>query len=188
MSLSDMIILGELNKKPSHGYELSKTIREQGMHNHSGIKIPSVYKSLNKLEKKGYIAGIKIEGDKNPSRTVYQLSEEGYQYFTDLVRKSLITYKKTRNEFWIALNYIDNIISRDDFLKALNERIANINAEVDKLTGQLHSPGNLPLQVEYMLKMSLKFKNAEIEVLNEMLNTINHKDISTLSFKHKEHE
>ncbi len=179
-----MIVLGELNKHPTYGYELCKAIKDKGIHSHSGIKMPSVYKSLSKLEKKEYITGKRIEGDKNPSRTVYQLSDSGYLYFADLVKKSIITYRKTRNEFWIALNYIDNIISKEEFIHILRERISNIKNELEKIMGKLLGAEKLPLQIEYMVKMSTKSKESEIEVLQEMLESItNNADSSTITFK-----
>jgi DNA-binding PadR family transcriptional regulator len=72
-NLLDMIILGLLNRKDMHGYEIITSIRKD-----YGINFgPStIYPLLNTLEKKGYLESAWDMSTERP-RKVYRLTENG---------------------------------------------------------------------------------------------------------------
>ncbi len=70
-------ILGILEFKPVHGYEL-KRVLEEGIANFWPVKLPAIYPSLHRLEEEGLVAHrteATLEG--RPDRKVYTLTEAG---------------------------------------------------------------------------------------------------------------
>ncbi|MHA1364622.1 MAG: PadR family transcriptional regulator [Candidatus Freyarchaeota archaeon] len=49
---TDICILGIVNEKPRHGYEIEKIIDHRGIRNWVDIRFSSVYNTLSRLERK----------------------------------------------------------------------------------------------------------------------------------------
>jgi len=86
MSKADLVVLGFLNHKPMHGYEIVQWLKIHHLDKWAEVKLASVYKSLQRLNKKGLIEGeIEYDGNK-PPRTVYSIKENGVKKFHKLLK------------------------------------------------------------------------------------------------------
>jgi len=82
-----MVILGLLQQRPLHGYEI-KHIIEDHMGDWTSIAFGSIYFALNKLAEEGYIEEVTTEQEGNrPSRTIYRINEAGKLEFLSLLRE-----------------------------------------------------------------------------------------------------
>jgi len=75
---SEFALLGFLYDKPTHGYDLHKSITDpDGIGLIWNVKMSNLYAYLDKLDKKGFIHGTMQPGDAHPTRMEYQITEEG---------------------------------------------------------------------------------------------------------------
>lgn len=81
----EMLVLGLLEERPRHGYEIGKLIesRSGGRLTYS---LPSLYPALLKLEARGWIKGRWVEKAGERRRCFYRLTREG--------RRVLVRHKR----------------------------------------------------------------------------------------------
>lgn len=73
-------LLGLLNYRPATGYQLKKTFKES-VYFFWNATLPQIYRTLNQMEKKGWLTAV-IEHQKGkPSRKVYKLTRKGLKEF-----------------------------------------------------------------------------------------------------------
>lgn len=82
----DTIIVSVLLKEDLYGYEIAKRIKEMSRINFE-MKETTLYVSLKRLEKKGYLIGYwnDNEGTGGGRRRYYHVSDEGKSFFKDRV-------------------------------------------------------------------------------------------------------
>ena len=79
---NDTMILFLLNKEPTHGYELSKQIKNLSDGKYI-IKETTLYSAFSRMEKNGYIESFVSESDAGKKRTYYRITEAGIQYYNE---------------------------------------------------------------------------------------------------------
>lgn len=75
---NDTIILSILERNPSYGYEISKTIKEQSKGQYI-IKETTLYSAFSRLEKNGYIDPF-VDAQSTNRRTYYRITKSGSAY------------------------------------------------------------------------------------------------------------
>ncbi len=124
MSRLDLVVLGLLNRQPMHGYEIIGFFEKRGIDMWTRVKTPSVYKALQRMEKKMFITGEMKQQGNNPPRKVFTLTSEGREYFLELL-KSFLWEKDSSNspmDFWNAFRFIQKNITHSEFLKIIANR------------------------------------------------------------------
>jgi DNA-binding PadR family transcriptional regulator len=71
-----MVLLGLLERGPSHGYEL-KVSHDEWFPSAKPLAFGQVYASLGRLERDGLVETVETRQDGGPERTVYALTEAG---------------------------------------------------------------------------------------------------------------
>ena len=79
MSLSHAL-LGLINYRPTTGYELKATF-DKSIHFFWNATLPQIYRTLNQMEKKGWLTLTVKHQDGKPSRKVYQITKAGLEEF-----------------------------------------------------------------------------------------------------------
>ena len=82
------IVLAILADQPTHGYEITARLREQGF---SGIADGTIYALLIRMEQRGLVRVEKIASVKGPLRKVYSLNAQGQKYL---------------EEFWMTWSFL----------------------------------------------------------------------------------
>lgn len=95
----DSIVLSVLYDEDMYGYLIVKKIKEKS-NDEFNIKEATLYVSLKRLEKKGYLKGYwnDTEGTSGGRRRYYSITEEGKECF-DKSSKEWNEFKKTLNNF-----------------------------------------------------------------------------------------
>lgn len=95
----DSIVLSVLYDENMYGYLIAKKIKEKSKEEFE-IKEATMYVSLKRLEKKGYLKGYwnDTEGTSGGRRRYYSITEEGKEYFNKSV-EAWKMLKKTINNF-----------------------------------------------------------------------------------------
>lgn len=108
LKVQDLILLGLLRESPKHGYELKHIVNERMQHIAS-ITSGTVYYTLKKLERKGYINRKREREGERPERNVFSLTKDGEEYFYKLLRKCLFIKERNLSSFDIALYFMPYI-------------------------------------------------------------------------------
>ncbi len=123
MSKAHMVVLGFLHQAPMYGYRIGQIVESRHFQVWEGIKIPSVYKAMQALEEKGYIAGEQVTEGSNPPRTVYSINDRGVKYLARLVSDFLSKYVHNGHEFLLGLSFAKGLFSRRQFHKLVTARL-----------------------------------------------------------------
>ncbi len=117
-----LILLGFLNERPLYGYEIKQLI-EHRMGDWTDVKFGSIYFSLDKLTKDGFIDKKgEIQEGARPRKTVYEINEAGRKEFLRLVREQWKDRKQDFYHFDLAV-YNISFIPREEVEKFLQHRI-----------------------------------------------------------------
>ncbi len=74
------IVLAILASRPSHGYEITACLREQGF---ADLAEGTVYALLVRVEQRGLVDVEKVPSEKGPPRKVYSLNARGRDYLDE---------------------------------------------------------------------------------------------------------
>ena len=87
---NDTIILHLLRISDSYGYKISKKIEELTQGNYV-MKETTLYATLSRLQKNGYISSYKGEETQGGKRTYYTITREGDNYYSNKCREWELT-------------------------------------------------------------------------------------------------
>jgi DNA-binding PadR family transcriptional regulator len=89
MSKNELVVLGFLNQKPMHGYQLHQEIEKTGMEVWAEVKLSSIYNTLNRLEEKHMVEAKREKPGKMPERSVYHVTRDGKEKLASLLEQVL---------------------------------------------------------------------------------------------------
>lgn len=134
-----LAVLGLLQERPMHPYEMASTLRER--HKDSSFKVNSgsLYDTVEALARHGWIEPVATARDgRRPERTVYAHTELGQGEFAswidELIRTPVAEYPK----FLAAVSYL-GALGPDGAADALAERARNLAQRIEETTEVLAS-------------------------------------------------
>lgn len=104
---SEYMLLGLLDQKPAHGYELFKRIvdpEDVGMI--WRVKMSNLYAQLNKLERDGLITGTFQPGSSHPSRVEFTISKKGQESLENWLTMTVPHHRGLRQEFMLKFFFL----------------------------------------------------------------------------------
>ena len=176
MNKVDLVVLGFLMRTPMHGYQIAEFFEKRGIEFWVKIKMPSVYKALNRLEEKVHITG-EVEIDtSNRARKVYSITDSGREYFQEMLDEIFFSEKFVNPfDFWNAFRFLDKNINREYFEKMINHRKLMMQDHWKKMhekrkdcEGDIEST-NIPFYVKMLMESLHKRGKEEFELLDEMM-------------------
>ncbi|MBN2460082.1 MAG: PadR family transcriptional regulator [Candidatus Cloacimonetes bacterium] len=191
MSKSDMVVLGFLHIKPMYGYEIIQFVQERQLDVWAGIKMPSVYNALHRLEMKKCITGRQITEGNNPPRTVYHLTDDGITYFRRILRLFLKKKNILSQDFWLTISFIHKSIDRETLLNTIDQRITEVEKHLctHDINLDNHDPINtqidIPFYVKILVEVGGKIHRVELEGLRKLRQEILKKE-NQFAFINKE--
>nr|MDH3083352.1 PadR family transcriptional regulator [Bacillus subtilis] len=81
-----ILVLTLLNERPMYGYELVKEMGSRGG-NELQMKEGTLYPSLHKLERQGYISSYWEKQEKGPDRKYYRITDEGKEVLAERTKE-----------------------------------------------------------------------------------------------------
>jgi DNA-binding PadR family transcriptional regulator len=144
-------LLGLLVEQPMHPYALAAALNER--YPYLNAKSGSVYTLVRSLEAAGWVAPTGVEQMGNrPARTVYALTEQGWDVFRDRVRRQIREAKVATSAFVDALAYL-GALDRAEAPHVLRGRLESLRERIAELE-RANDPG-LPeiimIEVGYVL-------------------------------------
>jgi DNA-binding PadR family transcriptional regulator len=173
-TVQDIVLLGVLADGPMHGYEVRKAIDEK-LDPLVGIKPRSVYYSLDRLEKHGFLSSYSARSGKRPKKFVYELTRKGLKRLRELLIHNIVTPEKPYFDIDLSM-YFFRHSNPEAFEKALKERLELLKAfagrdcelfarergiEIDKCVQMICEHDRT------LLKQEIKFTNKLIECIKE---------------------
>ncbi len=153
-----LAVLGLLQERPMHPYEMASTLRERHKDNSFKVNSGSLYDTVAALVRHGWIEPVETAREgRRPERTVYAATGPGQEEFVrwidELLRVPVAEYPK----FIAAVSYL-GALGPDRAAEALTERAAHLAQRIDEtntvLAGTVGSgtvPRLLMLEVECAL-------------------------------------
>ena len=161
-----LLLLGLLLDTNMHGYQLNEHI-EHTLGFYTNLKKPTMYYTLEKLEKQGYIRqDIEREGNR-PERRVYRLTDEGRSHFFNLLRQHLQDFSRTYFTDDIAIAFVDQL-PKDEAHALLTEKRAKTQAMLDELHSHPQHGGSF----DFVLSHNLTHLQAEVRWLDDVLDNL----------------
>jgi DNA-binding PadR family transcriptional regulator len=161
-----LVLLGFLQNRDYHGYELKKEIQRY-MGNWTDIKFGSIYHALKKLVEHDYVEIVGEERQKGkPDRRIYRITSAGRSQFKRLLRELLLQHRRVFYDFDIGL-YFAGRLTEAQRSKILTERLRKIQQERTLLANAKKLPvhRSIPRISEVIMDHSLSHLNAEINWL-----------------------
>lgn len=173
VSKVNLVVLGMLSQNPMHGYKIMQRVEDMRLHLWAGVKMPSVYKGLHRLEKRGYIVGEQVVEGNNPPRSVYTLTEKGEKYFRKILKEYLQSDEHVGFNFWMAVRFVKGMVTREFFLEVMEQRREFVQKFMDS-HGDLKEKieeeyGVLPFYGKIMIESGRRHHQIELETLNKMI-------------------
>jgi len=174
MSKSDMVVLGFLNIKPMYGYEIIQFVQQRQLDVWAGIKMPSVYKALHRLEKKDYIEGKQITEGNNPPRTVYSQTKAGKKYFRTVLEHYLNQKNLLSQDFWLTISFIYKNIDRNCLVQSIDRKIEVLNKHLKgqkEIEYKIESPKSnlkIPFYVKILMDVGKEIHKVELKALKTL--------------------
>ena len=172
MSKNELAILGLLNEKPMHGYQINQEIKERQMDHWAKIALPSIYSTLTKLEESGMVRMETEKVGKMPERRVYSITSKGKTMLADLVEEFLMCKAEPNVPFYLGVAFICGL-SKDRVLSALNKRMELITQHLSDLK-QIHDEckGNIPFNWFMIIENGLKHMTIEQKLIQCLIKEV----------------
>lgn len=139
-----LFVLGLVNRKDIHGYEIKATAKLWGVERWARLHEGSIYHALAKLKEERLIEERAVEvSEKNGLRYVYCVTPEGRDAFLELLRETCRTAPTEGRDIDFALAFIDHLPPNERIL-LLEERHARLVEARTRLQADLNDLGQYP--------------------------------------------
>ena len=125
LHVQDLVLLGLLKESPKHGYEIKQVVDER-MQRIARITSGTVYYTLRKLEKKGFVTKTRARSGRRPEKYVYQITTAGDEEFSRLHRESFFAPDTVYSAFNAGLYFI-RYANFTEVLEAIDTRLKELD-------------------------------------------------------------
>jgi DNA-binding PadR family transcriptional regulator len=175
MNRYDLIILGLLEDKPQHGYDIKTFVESTEMNRWANISVSSLYNRLSWLEKHGYIYGTEQQVGNRPVRNEFRMTEAGKELLKQEVKDFIGGFNDDPRTLGLAfLHVLPNDLAQayvQEHIEDLQQEVKNQKSIIRKkkaanpLLNSL-SPILSNMSLEH-IRVELKFMKAVLEVLQD---------------------
>ena len=147
--MQDLAVLGQLMEQPQHGYDLKQRINET-LGDIARIPSATVYYTLHRLEKHGWVSQKKERKGNRPERNVYTITARGKKEFHSLVERSLFMEERPYFAFDMALFFAPHV--KKGLLEEAVDQKLNLLAEYRMHLKNLEKsyPGKWPFHLHFL--------------------------------------
>lgn len=171
MTQIEVILLSLLCDKEYYGYEFEMVIEQRNMRGWTNIGFSSIYNSLNKLEKNGYIISRYEKEYGSPNRKVYAIKEEAQIVVKEQIISMISEYKSDPSTFDIGMLF-SHLITKEKLNKALITHKENLQKRKEFLLKRYdqHFTAKERPHIKALFERPIAFIDTEISWLDKFLN------------------
>jgi DNA-binding PadR family transcriptional regulator len=173
MNKSDLVVLGFLSRKDMYGYEIIQWLKTHHLDKWADVKMPSVYKAMQRLEKNEQIAGKAVTEGNNPPRKVYSITNTG----RDLLLKLQHHYLSKGGDskaFWLGISFMGGGFEQTEFISLLDTRLQKSEEHI-RFHQQMHEElkksknwTHIPFFIKTLMKMGERMHKEDVRSLKEL--------------------
>jgi DNA-binding PadR family transcriptional regulator len=168
MSKNELVVLGFLNQKPMHGYQLYREIERTGMEHWAQVNLSSVYNTLNRLEENRMIQAKREKPGKMPERSVYRITKEGKERLSFLLEQTLMDDKMHPSNFMLGVVFIKGL-PKDKALGCIRFRVELMQKLLRSLLlVEKDGTEHMAFPWEFMIQRTIDHLRLGIRRLNEL--------------------
>lgn len=185
LSKASVLVLGILGQRPLNPYELIKVLSMFHVDDWFRIADSTVYATIKKLCKGGYIEGELSKNGNMPEKTIYSITERGRKELREQLVNALSTFSYDVLNFSVAALFFD-FFEKSEILKLLGERLTFLEKYEQGIENQIHylENGDIPILFLADIKRNRKIITCEKEVTKDYINEITQmKEWSKTAFK-----
>lgn len=125
-----LLVLGLLQERPMHGYELKRIAHESRIESWSGVLAGSIYHALKTLQRERLIAAAREPKPVTRPRVVYSITASGRRELKQLVKQALeAPVRGFPTDLYGALLHIEAVTPREK-KDAISRQIDSLEAEI----------------------------------------------------------
>jgi DNA-binding PadR family transcriptional regulator len=167
-----IVIMGLLMRGDNHGYKLRKVI-EKELINLINVDNTSIYYTLNKLEKDGYVTHTSVTDSKRPQKNLYSLTNKGRTEFKKLLIENMNNNKRPLLNIDISLYFID-LLENDEAIENLTNRSKELRKLIYilKLSEKEAKVKEANDREAVIFSHNRRLAEAELEFLKDVINSL----------------
>lgn len=170
-----LYVLGVLNERDAHGYEIKNLAREADLAQWASIGYGSIYHALRRLEDEQLVEEVMTEqAGAYPQRTVYRITDAGRREFLDLLRNTCRTVHEPKYPLDLALVFVGQL-PQGERVAILQERLLtlqSIQQDVLEKRAQLEAAGSQFASLQAVLDHDLMLREAEIRWMRQLIDKV----------------
>jgi len=172
MTKNDLVVLGLLREQPMYGYQIKQQIERRHLDHWAHVSLPSIYNTLNRLEKKELIAARQEKVGKMPERTVYRLTPKGEKGLARLVEKALVSGRAPEDDFSVGVAFMYGLDKeRAEF--CLQKKLELSRRNLDRLHEELNTyQDHIPFNWMSLIHVGMDHLKLEIDHIQDLLRTL----------------
>ena len=170
-----IVLMGLLMRGDNHGYKLRKVI-EKELTNLINVDNTSIYYTLNKLEKEGYVTHKSVSDSKRPQKNLYSITEKGKEELRDLLIANMNNNKRPLLNIDISLYFID-LLKTDEAIEHLSNRSKELRKLIYILKrSEKEAGGKEPKGSEEVIySHNRRLAQTELEFLKDLVESLRKK-------------
>lgn len=170
----EIALLGLLNERPMHGYEIEHEVYQRDMRYWTEISMSSIYKVLKKLEDKGFVKS-KIKLTKNNvAQKINQITAKGKTALKGNVDRLFTGFEHHRWDLDLAITNL-NVLDRAEAVKCITVYLGKLK-ELEKCYKELEEYLRKCECPEFKVELAIRpqyLYKAELEWANDFLKRLN---------------
>lgn len=173
LTLPNAFLLGLIGESPKGPYEITKLIKAKTMRNWYYLCDSTVYGTIKKLSKMGFIEGTPERYTLMPERTVYNITEAGKVELRNSLAEYAQNFDFDTTYMSIAVRFFD-VFDKEAKVDVLEKRIRNISDYIDQISpsvAQTMAEKADQVEVDGILRR-IDIANAEMVSAKRLLATV----------------
>ncbi len=174
MTLNDALILSYIKRGIGYGYNILSHVKESGSDEWVDFSRAGLYKTLDKLEKKGLVKKKLVRDQDRPAKKVYSITDEGENELSAFLENDFRFDYVDKNDFD---SYLVTAVAMSPDTKTLagevSKRITAVQAQLDTLlTEWPEDKDSYPFIVYSLHKRRVGFLESELKWLTWFIDTL----------------
>ena len=170
---TDLLLLGLLQERPMHGYDLFQQIQTEGIDSWFPVSAAGVYYSLRKLRDQGLVAESHQQGGRSTRKSIYRLTEKGRAAFFGAMEAELANQDLVYLDYDLAI-YLLNRLPLQRVVPQLERHQAFLVKQAESVRESLEAErdnGRSPLRLA-ILDHRRRFLDMEQDWLSDVMGSI----------------
>ena len=164
--VQQLILLGVLLDGKTHAYRLNEYVTH-AMSLYADIKKSTVYYTLEKLERDGYVEHETEREGRRPERRVYKITKKGEVYFLQLLRDNLGEFTRTYFNDDIGIAFMDQL-STPEVRELLEKKRGMAESTLKQFKESPDHGGNW----HYVISHNIAHLEADLAWIDSILNDL----------------